>query len=189
VKVPELRPPEQATATSPDIHWVLHSIAGRNEDAFSILRPTSPFRTEATIARAMARFVELGERGDSIRAVEPCRQHPGKMWLLNGELMRPLLQQPKGETPFHSRQYQSLPTVYAQNSSLEIAWSRVLDDPVPTTCGRRTAPFLTEGCEGFSIDYPDDLRLAEWAVAHGEAVLSVVPTPSGRRSRDAAPAR
>ncbi len=36
----------------------------------------------------------LGDQADSIRAVEPARQHPGKMWVANGELMRPLLAQP-----------------------------------------------------------------------------------------------
>ena len=46
---PELRPPEIATATSPDIEWVLHAMRDRGEDAFAILRPTSPFRTAGTI--------------------------------------------------------------------------------------------------------------------------------------------
>ena len=178
-EVPGLRPPEMATATSPDIEWVLHAMRGQDEAVFSILRPTSPFRSAATIARAMERFVELGERIDSIRAVELCRQHPAKMWLLGGDLMRPLLPQPEGETPLHSRQFQSLPKVYVQNSSLEIAWRRVLEGPVPTISGDRVAPFLTESWEGFSIDYPEDFEVAERAIASGEAVLPPVPVPAG----------
>jgi len=177
--VPELRPPELATATSPDIEWVLHAMRGRDVAVFSILRPTSPFRSAATIARAMERFVELGERIDSIRAVEPCRQHPAKMWVLEGDLIRPLLPQPGGETPLHSRQFQSLPKVYVQNSSLEIAWRRVLEDRVPTISGQRVAPFFTEGWEGFSIDYPEDFEVAERAIARGEAVLAPVPVAAG----------
>jgi hypothetical protein len=47
----------------------------------------------------------------------------------------------------------------------------VLDDPVPTISGRRVAPFFTDGAEGFSIDYPDDVELAERLLARGEAVL------------------
>jgi CMP-N,N'-diacetyllegionaminic acid synthase len=178
-EVPALRRPELATATSPDIEWVLHTMRGRDEDVFSILRPTSPFRSAATIARAMERFVELGERIDSIRAVEPCRQHPGKMWVLDGDLMRPLLPQPEGQTPLHSRQFQSLPAVYVQNSSLEIAWRRVLEDPVPTISGHRLAPFFTEGWEGFSIDYPEDVEIAERAIARGEASLAPIPARAG----------
>jgi len=170
-EVPGLRPAEMATATSPDIEWVLHLMEGRSEDVFSILRPTSPFRGAATIRRAFDRLVELGDRADSIRAVEVVRQHPGKMWVLEGELMRPLLEQPADGTPWHSKQYQSLPKVYVQNSSLEIAWTRVLRGPRPSIAGERVAPFLTEGAEGFSIDYPDDVERAERMVARGEAEL------------------
>ena len=85
-----------------------------------------------------------------------------------GDLIEPLLPQPEGETPLHSRQYQALPKVYVQNSSLELAWTRVLDDPVPTISGARVAPFFTEGAEGFSIDYPEDVELAERMLARGD---------------------
>ncbi|HEY3183251.1 MAG TPA: acylneuraminate cytidylyltransferase family protein, partial [Gaiellaceae bacterium] len=47
--VPGLRPAELATSTSPDIEWVLHVMSNRSEDLFAILRPTSPFRSAATI--------------------------------------------------------------------------------------------------------------------------------------------
>ena len=170
-EVPGLRPEEMSTATSFDIEWVLHVMRDRDEEIFAILRPTSPFRTADTIRRAYERLVDLGNAADSIRAVEPARQHPGKMWTLAGDLIEPLLPQPEGETPLHSRQYQALPKVYAQNSSLELAWSRVLDDPVPTISGARVAPFFTEGAEGFSIDYPEDLERAEALLASGEAEL------------------
>jgi CMP-N,N'-diacetyllegionaminic acid synthase len=176
-EVPGLRPAEMSTATSFDIEWVQHVMRDRDEEIFAILRPTSPFRTGDTIRRAYDRLVELGDRVDSIRAVEPARQHPGKMWKLEGDLIEPLLPQPEGETPLHSRQYQALPRVYAQNSSLELAWSRVLADPVPTISGRRVAPFFTEGAEGFSIDYPGDLEVVERLVASGKAELPPVPQP------------
>lgn len=172
--VPGLRPAEMSTGTSPDIDWVAHVMNGRPEELFSILRPTSPFRTGETIRRAYGRLLELGDRADSIRAVEPAKQHPGKMWTLDGDLLQPLLPQPEGSTPLHSLQYHSLPTVYVQNSSLEIAWSRVLEQPLPTISGTWVAPFFTEGWEGFSVDYPGDLELAERAVERGEAVLPPV---------------
>ncbi len=178
-EVPGLRPAEMSTATSFDIEWVLHVMRDRDEEIFAILRPTSPFRTGDTIRRAYDQLVELGDRADSIRAVEPARQHPGKMWTVDGDLMEPLLPQPEGETPLHSRQYQALPKVYAQNSSLELAWSRVLDDPVPTISGRRVAPFFTEDAEGFSIDYPGDVEVAERMLASGKARLPAIPQPVG----------
>jgi N-acylneuraminate cytidylyltransferase len=171
--VPGLRPAELATSTSPDIEWVLHVMSNRSEDLFAILRPTSPFRSAATIRRAFDRLVELGDAADSIRAVELVRQHPGKMWVLENDLMRPLLDQPDHGVPYHSMQYQALPKVYVQNSSLEIAWSRVLGGE-PSIAGRRVAPFLTAGVEGFSIDYPEDVERAERLIARGEATLPPV---------------
>ena len=174
-EVPELRPAELATATSTDYEWIQHMRAvlerdGRSFELFSILRPTSPFRTGATIRRAWDALLAHGDGADSIRAVELCRQHPGKMWVIEGELMRPLLEQPSDGQPLHSRQYKSLPPVYAQNSSLELAWTRVLDDPGDIS-GRRVVPFLTEGAEGLSIDYVDDVVTAERLLARGEARL------------------
>ena len=120
-QVPGLRPAELATSTSPDIDWVRLALrqleqAGREPDLFSILRPTSPFRTGATIARAFDALLALGARADSIRAVRKCREHPGKMWVIEDELMQPLLPQPPEPPPLHSRQYQALPEVYVQNS-------------------------------------------------------------------------
>ena len=160
-EVPGLRPEAIAGSTSPDIDWVKHVLAlVPGHDAFAILRPTSPFRGAATMRRAWERFLELGEGIDSIRAVEPCRQHPGKMWVVHGdELMTPLLPQPE-ELPFHSRQYAALPPVHVQNSSLEIAWTRVATEQ-GTIAGRRVAPFFTDELEGFSIDYPGDFEQAE----------------------------
>jgi CMP-N,N'-diacetyllegionaminic acid synthase len=179
-EVPCLRPAALATATSPDIEWVRHMLgeleaSGRAFELFSILRPTSPFRTEATIRRAWQQLLAVPD-ADSVRAVELCRQHPGKMWVLEGELMRPLLEQPDG-VPYHSSQYQALPAVYVQNSSLEIAWTRVATEGA-SIAGERVVPYLTEGAEGFSIDYAGDIELAERMVERGEAVLPAVPKPS-----------
>ena len=159
------RPSELATEISPDIEWVLHAMDGRDEDAFALLRPTSPFRSAETIRRAWDRLLELCGRADSIRAVERCRQHPAKMWIVEDELMRPVIERPDEGTPWHSMQYQSLPEVWVQNSSLEISWRHVLDGEAPSISGTRVAPFFTEGVEGFSIDYPDDVARAEALVA------------------------
>ena len=175
-EVPALRPAEIATATSPDIEWVRHMLdvlarEGRTFEVFSLLRPTSPFRGAETIRRAWERFIAFDPPVDSIRAVELCRQHPGKMWVIEGEVMRPLLPQTPGQVPTHSRQYKALPEVYVQNSSLEIAWTRITaDDEI---AGERVAPFLTDDVEGFTIDYPSDWERAEKLVESGAARLPV----------------
>src|SRR4051794_37292922 len=66
--VPGLRPATLATATSPDIEWVRHVLDGTTYELFSILRPTSPFRSAATLRRAWDAFHAVDD-ADSLRAV------------------------------------------------------------------------------------------------------------------------
>lgn len=178
--VPFLRPAELAGDRSPDIDWVEYTLGelareDRTYDCFSLLRPTSPFRTPDTVRRAWATF--QAESGiDSLRAVERCRQHPGKMWLLRGDRMLPLLPFGPTEQPWHSSQYQSLPEVYVQNASLEIAWTRIVLER-RTIAGEVLVPFLTEGDEGFDINDPDDWFIAERRVEQGDAVLPSIDAP------------
>ena len=183
-EVPFLRPAALATDTSPDIEWVEHTLRelgkrGRRWDAFSLLRPTSPFRTADTIRRAWQLFTS--EQGvDSLRAVELCSQHPAKMWVVEGRRMRPLLDQPEPRTqPWHSTPYQALPRVYVQNASLEIAWTRVVFEK-HTIAGDVLVPFTTEGYEGFDINDPHDWMIAERLLADGAVRLpSVAREPYG----------
>lgn len=178
-----LRPAEMAGAKSPDMQWVLHALGalaeqGRGGDAFSILRPTSPFRKAETILRAWRAFV-AAEGADSLRAVERVGQHPGKMWTLDGDRMRPLLDQPTEGPPWHSRQMADLPGVYVQNASLEIAWTQMAL-VTRTIAGGEVVPFLTEGDEGVDINTEKDWWWAERLIAAGEARLpdvDVAPYP------------
>jgi N-acylneuraminate cytidylyltransferase len=174
-EVPRLRPAALAGPTSRDIELVLDAMSDRDDDAFAILRPTSPFRTAETIRRAWRAFVAAGPEIDSIRAVELVKQHPGKMWVIEGPLMQPLLEQPDDDHPWHSTPYQALPAVYVQNSSLEIAHRDVLEGPRPSIAGRRIAPFVTEGHEGMAIDYPEDIAEAERLVRTRTASLPPIP--------------
>jgi len=182
-EVPFLRPEELAGDTSPDIEWVEHVLtrlrdAGRRYDCFSILRPTSPFRLPRTIQRAWSEFqAEAGV--DSLRAVERCRQHPGKMWVVRGRRMTPLLPLGPPEQPWHSSQYPALPEVYVQNASLEIAWARVVFD-TRSIAGHVLMPFFTRGHEGLDVNQPYDWQYAEELVRTGQAALPVVAQPPYR---------
>lgn len=181
--VPFLRPVDFAGDLSPDIEWVEYTLTrlrgeGRTFDCFSILRPTSPFRLPETIRRAWDQF-RAAEGIDSIRAVEPCKQHPGKMWVLRGQRMVPLLPLTPREQPWHSSQVQALPQVYVQNASLEIAHTRVVFDG-RTIAGDVLMPFLTEGYEGFDVNHPYDWRLAEELVESGRAVLPRIAQSGGQ---------
>jgi N-acylneuraminate cytidylyltransferase len=177
-EVPHLRPSELAGDLSPDIEWVEYTLRrlqenGRDYDCFSILRPTSPFRLPETIKRAWQAFL-AGEGTDSLRAVEKCKQHPGKMWVVRGNRMVPLLPLTPSEQPWHSSQYQSLPEVYAQNASLEIAWSRVIFEG-RTIAGNVLMPFFTKDYEGFDLNSAYDWNLAEHLIDSGQAGLPSIP--------------
>jgi N-acylneuraminate cytidylyltransferase len=173
-EVPFLRPPEISGDRSPDIEWVRWTLnalqaIGRPYDIFSILRPTSPFRMPETIRRAWTTF-RSDDAADSLRAIEKCKQHPGKMWIVRGHRMLPLLPFANGTTPWHSSQYAALPEVYAQDASLEIAWTRIALEH-HTIAGNAIIPFISHGLEGFDINEPEDWSLAEVFLANGVATL------------------
>ena len=176
-EVPFLRPAEISGDRSPDIEWVIWMLnalkeAGRVFPIFSILRPTSPFRQAETIQRAWSQFIQ-DPHADSLRAVQKCKQHPGKMWIVNGNRMQSLLPFRQGSIPWHSSQYAALPEVYAQDASLEIAWSRVALKQ-QSISGEAIIPFVSQGREGFDINNPDDWWMAERLVATQEASLPSV---------------
>jgi N-acylneuraminate cytidylyltransferase len=176
-EVPFIRPAAMSGDTAPDIEWVVFALDaleadGRAFDAFSILRPTSPFRKAETIRRAWATFHDQSG-ADSLRAVEKCSQHPGKMWVLRGRRMLPLMPFSNGSTPWHSSQYAALPEVFVQDASLEIAWSRVVREG-NSIAGEAIVPFVSEGLEGFDINQPEDWILAEHYLAMGNVTLPTI---------------
>jgi N-acylneuraminate cytidylyltransferase len=164
-EVPLLRPADISGDKSPDIEWVLWTFStlkqqGRSYDAFSILRPTNPFRLPATIVRAWETFVG-DPHADSLRAIE------------KGKRILPVMPFANGDTPWHSSQYAALPEIYVQNASLEIAWSRVALE-TKSIAGEAIVPFVSQGLEGFDINDPEDWLLAEHYLSTGEGRLPVI---------------
>lgn len=173
-EVPFLRTAEISGDKSPDIEWVVWMLkelrnAGREYEVFSILRPTSPFRSPETIQHAWKAFID-DPHADSLRAVEKCKQHPGKMWVVRNKRMLPLLPYTNGTAPWHSCQYAALPEVYAQDASLEIAWSRVALEQ-NSIAGEAIIPFISQGNDGFDINDPEDWWLAERLLSTSTAIL------------------
>jgi N-acylneuraminate cytidylyltransferase len=180
-EVPFLRAADISDATSPDIEWVLRTLEalaaqGRRFDAYSILRPTSPFRKPGTIRRAWKIFSEANGV-DSLRAVEKVAQHPGKMWVVRGNRMTPLLPLSPEDRPWHSQQKASLPEVYVQNASLEIAWTE-MTLRTRTIAGSTLVPFFTEDDEGIDINAAEDWWYAEHVISTGAARLPDVDVPA-----------
>ena len=96
----------------------------------------------------------------------PVREHPGKMWRHRRRADgRRCCAQPPG------RGADALAPVRRRSSPCSSRTPRWRSpgrgsSPSGEIAGQRVVPFLTEGLEGFSIDYPDDLELAE---RHGRA--------------------
>lgn len=179
-EVPFLRPASISGDDSPDIEWVSWMLKqlsdqGNVFNVFSILRPTSPFRSSLTIQKAWAKFIsDFG--ADSLRAVEKCKEHPGKMWVLREERMLPLLPLLNNGTPWHSSQYAALPEIYTQNASLEIAWSRVALEG-NSIAGSSVIPFFSDGLEGFDLNSNEDWWLAEKYVSQNAGILPLINCP------------
>ncbi len=161
-----------ATAESPDVEWISDLIKERRvvqEDAFAILRPTSPFRTAATIQRAWTEFQASG--CDSLRAIQPATEHPGKQWYYSGGHILPVLTSGQG-VPWHSRPTQTLPSAYIQNASLEMAkCSLVRDRLYPSISGERIYGFLNPAPDGFDLNSMEQWDFAERMIAEGRWTL------------------
>lgn len=163
-EVPFLRPLNISTDDSPDnewLSWILLELnnMGKFYDIFSILRPTSPFRLPETILRAYECFCS-SPKSSSLRAIEKCKQHPGKMWILRGNNIFPLIPFSNTGTPWHNSPYGTLPEIYVQNASLEIAWVKNILE-YNDISGSSIIPFFTEGLEGFDINDEEDWIMAK----------------------------
>jgi N-acylneuraminate cytidylyltransferase len=179
-EVPFLRSSEISSDKSPDVEWVVWMLnqlkeLGRTYEIFSILRPTNPFRQVDTIKRAWETFI-ANPNADSLRAIEKCKQHPGKMWIVRNERILPLMPLENDGTPWHSSQYAALPEIYVQNASLEIAWSRIALEN-NTIAGESIIPFFSTGNEGFDINEPIDWLIAENHLLKNEASLPTINAP------------
>ena len=171
------RPSAEAEA---DIVWIRDVIERRAPfQSFAILRPSSPFRTAETIRRAYHRFTASDSTSDSLRAVEPVTQHPGKMWDWKGPgypITAMLAGVRPDGVPWHSSPIQTLPTMYVQNACLEMGYTANVTAH-GTIHGRKVDPFFTIGHEGLDLNTERDWREAEYLVSSGAVVLPD-PTPA-----------
>jgi N-acylneuraminate cytidylyltransferase len=161
------RPESISTSLSPDIDWIEHFLSHTkiNHEYFSILRITSPLKSESSLISA---FTALqNENADSIRAVTKVREHPGKMWQFTKEgssEMTPLLDpQIQNGVAWHARQYQDLPEVYLQTSSFEIIRTKSVQK-FKTREGRKILGFPLSYPETLTIDYEDEFWKMEMLV-------------------------
>jgi N-acylneuraminate cytidylyltransferase len=160
------RPFPISDVLSTDFEWIEHVMAHLKKyyeipDCFAILRPTNPFRQPKTIRRAWRQFSIHDQPCDSIRAVDKCKQHPYKMWLIrpddnDREIMLPLSE----NIDTCNSPYQGLPLVYAQTAALEIAWTSNIFEH-GNVSGDIVRPFYMPEYESLDINIPIDWIMAE----------------------------
>lgn len=155
----------------PDIEWVLQIQAAGllgGAETFSILRPTSPFRSADTIRRAWKIWeaCNANDYYDSLRTMRLVSEHPSKMWIA-GSVARPFHwpedDREDGIQPWNSPT-QSLPAYCIQTAGLEIARRRVLPHSIS---GVNVCPLILEGPEALDINSIEDWWVAERYVAEG----------------------
>ena len=174
--VPLLRPSDLATDSSTDIEWVNHAINSMVKishseiSSVSILRPTNPLRTSATISKAL-KLLESNSWADSVRAMEITDKHPGKMWVLDEDKKAyPYLDQTGEVIPTHNKPTQSLQTLWVQNASLEIIKFKSLMS-TKSISGNNVLGYEMPGLEGFDINTQKDFEFLEFLISRNPYLI------------------
>lgn len=162
-----------STSTSLDIDWLtnLEQSGAIKTEYFAILRPTSPQRSSNLIQNCTWAF--LKSDADSLRTISKVTEHPGKMWRMQGNsLITPYLTQKANQHATHAMQYQSLETIYVQNSVYEIAKTENIHSTFSRE-GKNVLGFVTDGMDSFALDTVEDLQ---YLLCKLEQNLDLLPT-------------
>lgn len=174
-EVPGLRPAELADDKAHDIGFVRHAIenwCGEDTEFITLLRPPNPLRRGASIAGALTEL-KSAPWADSIRALKPVSEHPGKMWRVDerGEATTYLDQGGSYNGPT-----QDLEKLFVQSSALEIVRSSAVLTH-NSISGDRVLALELPGYEGLDLNSHLDWMVMETLVANDPSLL---PTPQKR---------
>ena len=170
--VPFLRPAEYATSTSPDIEWIVPHARRAARSATSCSRSSGRRARSAGLPRSAGPRRAPRARRRPTRSAPSSRSNsiPGRCGCVEGETMRPLLDQSRLDVPWHDSQFQALPAGLRPD---ERARDR-LDAGRRRGHARRERPAAASsprGTRASSIDHEEDWARAEALLAAGEAVL------------------
>lgn len=154
-EAPFLRPAGMATATSPVLSAIHHTLGhfaqeGVAIDRLVMVQPTSPFITPDTVAAALKHAQDNGL--PLVQTVSPVKDHPYWVRVPDGLQMFPY------QATFGSLRRQDLPDVFVLNGAVNIYHApTVLDNKLPSFPGY----FLIDRIEGLDIDDETDWFMAE----------------------------
>ena len=161
------RPKELAgdlTLDLPVFRHHLETLKSKNDlpDMVVDLRATAPLRGPARIKQGIDLLLRLGQNGaSSVRAVSKAAKHPYKMWKLEGDFIKPFLDEKQTglKEPYNAPR-QILPSVYQNNGCVNVFWTDTILKEDSMT-GRKIAGFAMEDWESVNIDTPIDFLIAE----------------------------
>lgn len=168
-----------------DIDWLTDFFPLSEATEAFLLRPTSPFRSAATLRRALDHWEATKDRLDSLRAMRRATETGWKQWVVEDctcsrapmpygpcggdpcqsvpcqghKTMRPLTTA-AAKKHLHSFPTQSLEDCYIQTAGLEIFHSKTILEK-GTLAGDHVGMFLMEGVEALDINSPEDWKAAE----------------------------
>ena len=177
-----LRPRQISGAHSPDLQWVdwildlMNSYITQETICF-ILRPTNPFRSATSILNALQCL--LDSNCDTLRAVRKVKEHPGKMWVRQGEHIVPLLPFSLDGVFWHSNQTSSLFDVYVQTAALEIFYPATFKRFRSIT-GSSITPFFMTEIESTDINTSSDIQTVRTLL---QSSPNLLPKIHGQYSR------
>lgn len=172
-EVPFLRPAEISKGDSTELQAFEHALKWLEEnegyvpDLIVKLFPTSPFRTVQSVDKAIE-LMSANPDADSVRSVRKCKEHPYKMWTIDGNRLLPFIPWEKKPKEAHTLSYQVLPTVYVNNANIDVTKPSTVWQKKSIT-GTNIVPFVMDETESVDINTPLDLVLAEVMIAKGIA--------------------
>ncbi|MEW6748388.1 MAG: acylneuraminate cytidylyltransferase family protein [Candidatus Micrarchaeota archaeon] len=164
-EVPFLRPAEISKSDSTELQAFEHALGylkdeeGYEPDIIVKPFPTSPFRTTKTIDRAIEMLIAHPE-ADSVRSVRLCKEHPYKMWRIEGGELKHLIPEDQKPDQAHTLSYQVLPEVYVNNASIDVTKPSTVFGKKSIT-GSKILALVMDELESHDINTPLDLLLAE----------------------------
>lgn len=170
-EVPSLRPAELATDGAHDISFVRHAIDNwlESSDEFIVLlRPPNPLRRGPSVVSALESLAGASW-ADSVRALRPVSEHPGKMWRVDS----------KGEATTYLDQggsyngpTQDLERLFVQSSALEIVRTRAVIEH-GSISGDRVMALELPGFEGLDLNSEVDWMVMEHLVRDQPDLLPI----------------
>lgn len=165
VEIPFIRPSELALDTTPTLAVLQHTLEfyqskGEYFDAVCLLQPTSPFREEGLIDKAIEKFISVG--ADALVSVLPVPHEYNPHWTFEND-KNGFLKVATGDEKLITRR-QDLPLAYHRDGAIYITKSEVI---LQGSLYGNSLTYIESNPDHYiNIDTPDDWEKASLYLKH-----------------------